>query len=192
MPLLNLFSILFILSILFESEFMIKPFRGKSPKIHETAFIAENAVVIGDVEIGEQSSVWYGSILRGDVNYIRIGNRTNVQDGSIIHVTTALFPTILEDEVTIGHRATLHGCRVESNCLIGIGAILLDGVRIGANSLVAAGSLVTPNTQIPPRSLVMGSPAKVRRELSDEEIENLRHFWQTYIQLSKTYLETTI
>ncbi len=169
---------------------MIRPFQDKTPKIHETAFIAEGATVIGDVEIGEQSSVWFGSIVRGDVNFIRIGNRTNIQDGSIIHVTTALFPTILEDEVTVGHRVTLHGCRVESNCLIGIGAILLDGVRIGANSLVAAGALVTPQTQIPPRALVMGSPAKVKRELSDEEIENMKHFWQTYVRLSKNYLET--
>ncbi|MEP6925576.1 MAG: gamma carbonic anhydrase family protein [Pyrinomonadaceae bacterium] len=169
---------------------MIKTFRSKSPKIHETAFIAETAVVIGDVEIGEQSSIWYGSVLRGDVNFIRIGSRTNVQDGSIIHVTTAIFPTILEDEVTVGHRVTLHGCYVESNCLIGIGAILLDGVRIGANSLVAAGSLVTPNTQIPPRSMVMGSPAKVRRELSDEEIENLKYFSKNYVELTKSYLRT--
>lgn len=169
---------------------MIEQFRGKSPKIHETAFVAQNATVIGDVEIGEQSSVWYGSVLRGDVNLIRIGSRTNIQDGSIIHVTTAIFPTILEDEITVGHRVTLHGCRVESNCLIGIGAILLDGVRIGANSLVAAGSLVTPNTQIPPRSMVMGSPAKVKRELSDDEVENLKHFWQTYVGLTEIYLQT--
>ncbi len=172
------------------NQFMIKSFQDKTPKIHKTAFIAESATVIGDVEIGEQSSVWFGSVVRGDVNFIRIGDRTNIQDGSIIHVTTALFPTILEDEITVGHRVTLHGCRVESNCLIGIGAILLDGVRIGANSLVAAGALVTPQTQIPPRSLVMGSPAKVKRELSDEEIENMKHFWQTYVRLSKKYLET--
>lgn len=167
---------------------MIQSYRDKSPKIHETAFIADNAVIVGDVEIGEQSSVWFGSILRGDVNFIRIGQRTNVQDASIIHVTTALFPTILENEITVGHRATLHGCMVESNCLIGIGAILLDGVHVGENSLVAAGSLVTPNTVIPPRSLVMGSPAKVKRELSEDEIHNLKHFWQNYVGLTADYL----
>ena len=190
MPALKLFCVPSILSILFESEFMIKPLGDKSPEIHETAFVAENATVIGDVVIGEESSVWYGSVLRGDVNFIRIGNRTNIQDGSVIHVTTALFPTILADEVTVGHRATLHGCVVESNCLIGIGAIVLDGARIGRNSLVAAGSLVTPHTQIPPRSLVMGSPARITRELADEEIANLVHFWQTYVRLTKNYLES--
>ena len=170
---------------------MIESFQEKRPKIHETAFVAETAVIIGDVEIGPNSSVWYNSVLRGDVNFIRIGARTNIQDATIIHVTTAIFPTILEDEVTIGHRATLHGCYVESNCLIGIGAILLDGVRIGANSLVAAGSLVTPNTVIPPRSLVMGSPARVKRELTAEELQNLPHFWQNYTALSQIYLEQT-
>jgi len=125
--------------------------------------------------------------LRGDVNFIRIGARTNVQDGCIVHVSRNTHPTILEDEITLGHRVTLHGCYVETGCLIGIGAIVLDGVRIGRNSLVAAGSLVTPNAQIPPRSLVMGSPARVKRELSDEEFYNLARFWQNYTDLSKIY-----
>lgn len=176
-----------MLFVLFEASFMIKSFGETAPKIHATAFIAETAVIIGDVTIGEESSVWYNSVLRGDVNYIRIGARTNVQDATIIHVTTAIFPTVLEDEVTIGHRVTLHGCYVESNCLIGIGAILLDGVRVGAGSLVAAGSLVTPNTQIPPGSLVMGSPAKVKRELTADESQNLPLFWQNYVQLIQKY-----
>ena len=166
---------------------LIKSFRGIEPKIHDTAFIAENAVIIGDVEIGEQSSVWYGSILRGDVNSIRIGARTNIQDASVIHVTSKAHDTIVEDEVTLGHRVTLHGCYVETGCLIGIGAIVLDGARIGKNSLVAAGSLVTPKTQIPPRSLVMGSPARVKRELSKDEIEDLPRFWRNYIKLSEHY-----
>jgi carbonic anhydrase/acetyltransferase-like protein (isoleucine patch superfamily) len=166
---------------------MIKSFDGAEPKIHETAFVAESAIIIGDVEIGEQSSVWFGSILRGDVNYIRVGKRTNIQDGSIIHVSSKTHPTIIEDEVTLGHRVTLHGCHVETGCLIGIGAIILDGVRVGRNSLVAAGSLVTPNTQISPRSLVMGSPARVRRELTDDEIFNQARFWQNYTELSKIY-----
>ncbi len=166
---------------------MIKSFENKTPKIHETTFIAENAVVIGDVEIGAESSVWYGSILRGDVNYIRIGARTNIQDASVIHVSSKTHPTVLEDEITLGHRVTLHGCYIETGCLIGIGAIILDGVRVGKNSLVAAGSLLTPNTQIPPRSLVMGSPAKVKRELSDDEVRDLEKFWQNYVSLSRIY-----
>jgi carbonic anhydrase/acetyltransferase-like protein (isoleucine patch superfamily) len=166
---------------------MIKSFENLQPKIHETAFIAEDAVVIGDVEIGEQSSVWFGSVVRGDVNHIRIGARTNIQDASVIHVSSGTHPTILEDEITVGHRVTLHGCYVETGCLIGIGSIILDGVRIGRNSLVAAGSLITPNTEIPPASLVMGSPARVKRKLSGEEVENLKKFWQNYVSLSRIY-----
>ncbi len=166
---------------------MIKPFQKLHPQIHETAFIAESAIIIGDVEIGEQASIWYGSILRGDVNYIRIGNRTNIQDGSVIHVSSKTHPTILEDEITVGHRVTLHGCYVETGCLIGIGAIILDGVRVGGKSLVAAGSLLTPNTIIPPRSLVMGTPAKVKRELNDEEVANLEKSWRNYVLLSEIY-----
>jgi len=166
---------------------MITNFQNLYPKIHETAFIAENAVVIGDVEIGAESSVWYNCVIRGDVNYIRVGSRTNIQDGSIIHVSGKTHPTVLEDEVTLGHRVTLHGCFVEHGSLIGIGATVLDGARIGANSLVGAGSLVTPNTQIPPRSLVLGSPARVKRELSDEEVSNLEKFWRNYVSLSRIY-----
>ena len=166
---------------------MIKSFQNQTPKIHETAFVADDAIVIGAVEIGAESSVWFGSILRGDVNYIRIGARTNIQDASIIHVSRDTHPTVLEDEITLGHRVTLHGCYVETGCLIGIGAIILDGVRVGRNSLVAAGSLLTPNTQIPPRSLVLGSPAKVKRTLSDAEVSDLERFWRNYVSLSRIY-----
>ena len=166
---------------------MIRNFEDKQPRIDPTAFIAETAVVIGDVEIGERSSIWYGTVLRGDVHYIRIGKRTNIQDQSIIHVTGGTDPTILEDEVTVGHRVTLHGCYVESGCLIGIGSILLDGVRVGKNSLVAAGSLVTPRTQIPPGSLVMGSPAKVKRPLTEAELTDLPNFWQNYTAIIDRY-----
>jgi carbonic anhydrase/acetyltransferase-like protein (isoleucine patch superfamily) len=169
---------------------MIKSFTEKTPKIHETAFIAENAVIIGDVEIGAQASVWYNCVLRGDVNYIRIGAGANVQDGTIIHVSRGQdFPTVVEEEVTIGHSATVHGCHIERGSLIGIGAIILDGARVGKNSLVAAGSLVTPGTIIPERSFVLGSPARVKRELTDEEVANLQKFWQNYITLSEIYLE---
>src|SRR3954451_4649994 len=115
---------------------MILPFGETTPKIHPSVFVAGDAMVIGDVEIGEDSSVWFGSVVRGDVNYIRIGARTNIQDMTMIHVASKTHPTVLEDEITIGHRVTLHGCHVESRCLIGIGAILLDGVRVGNNSLI--------------------------------------------------------
>lgn len=166
---------------------MIKTFQNITPKIHESAFIAENAVIIGDVEIGAQASVWYNCVLRGDVNYIRIGARSNIQDGTIIHVSRHDFPTVVEEEVTVGHSVTLHGCHVEKGSLVGIGATVLDGARIGKYSLIAAGSLVTPNTFIPERSFVLGSPARVKRELSDEEIENLQKFWQNYLTLTEMY-----
>ena len=168
---------------------MIRPFRGKHPQIHPTAYIEESAQVIGDVIIGEQSSVWFNATVRGDVFYIRIGSRTNVQDGTVIHVSNGTHETILEDEVTIGHNVTLHGCYVERGSLIGIGAIVMDGVRIGAQSLVAAGSLLTRGTQIPPRSLVMGSPARVKRPLTDEEVAGLAVFWKNYVGYIEMYRE---
>jgi carbonic anhydrase/acetyltransferase-like protein (isoleucine patch superfamily) len=166
---------------------MIRDFKNHSPEIDASVFIAENAVVIGDVTIGAQSSVWYGCVLRGDVNYIRIGARTNIQDMTMIHVSRRDHPTTIEDEVTVGHSVTLHGCHVERNSLIGIGAIVLDGARIGRHALVAAGSLVSPNTVIPERSLVMGSPAKVKRELTDEEVLDLERFWRGYIELGEMF-----
>ena len=163
---------------------MIKTFQKIAPKIHESAFIAENAVIIGDVEIGANASIWYNCVLRGDVNFIRIGDSTNIQDGTIIHVSRAAeFSTVIDENVTVGHSATIHGCHIESGSLIGIGAIILDGARIGKNSLVAAGSLVTPNTIIPERSFVMGAPAKIRRELRDEEVLDLEKFWRNYVEL---------
>jgi carbonic anhydrase/acetyltransferase-like protein (isoleucine patch superfamily) len=166
---------------------MIRPFRDKRPQIHPTAFIEESAQIIGDVWIGEESSVWFNAVLRGDVFYIRIGERTNIQDGTVIHVANGTHATILEDEVTVGHNATLHGCYIERGCLIGIGAIVMDGVRVGASSLVAAGALLSPGTQIPPRSLVMGAPARVKRPLTDEEVAGLNVFWQNYTELKKIY-----
>jgi len=170
---------------------MIREFNGKVSRIHSSVYVADTATIIGDVEIGEDSSVWFGSVVRGDVNYIRIGERTNIQDMTMIHVTSKTHPTILEDEITVGHRVTLHGCHVESRCLIGIGATLLDGVRIGAESLVAAGSLLTPGTLIPPRSLVMGAPAKVKRELTDEELASLDRSWRNYVELKEHYRRQT-
>jgi len=166
---------------------MIRPFRGTHPRIHPTAFIEESAQVIGDVHVGEEASVWFNSVLRGDVYYIRIGDRTNVQDGTVIHVSNGTHATVLEDEVTVGHNVTLHGCHVERGSLIGIGAVVMDGVRVGTKSLVAAGSLLTPGTEVPPRSLVMGSPARVKRPLTDEEVRGLDRFWQNYVELIRMY-----
>ncbi|CAN5349850.1 gamma carbonic anhydrase family protein [soil metagenome] len=166
---------------------MIKQFKSILPKIHPTAFVTEGAIVIGDVEIGEDASVWFGAIIRGDVNFIRIGDRTNIQDGTVIHVSSKTHSTVLEDNITVGHRVVLHGCHIESGCLIGMGAIIMDGVRVGANSLVGAGTLLTPGTQIPPRSLVIGSPGRVKRELTDDELALLDRSWRNYVELKKHY-----
>lgn len=168
---------------------MIRPFRGVHPQIHPTAFIEESAQIIGDVHIGEESSVWFNSVIRGDVFYIRIGDRSNVQDGSIIHVTNGTHPTILEDEVTVGHNVTLHGCHIQRGCLIGMGSIVMDDVVIGEQSIVAAGALVSPGTKVPPRSLVIGVPARVKRPLTDEEVAGLDHYWQNYVEYTGKYKE---
>jgi carbonic anhydrase/acetyltransferase-like protein (isoleucine patch superfamily) len=166
---------------------MIRPFRGVHPQLHSSSYVDVSAQVIGDVHVGAQSSVWCNAVLRGDMFHIRIGNRTNVQDNSVIHTRTGSHPTILEDEVTIGHSVTLHGCYVERGSLIGIGSIVLDDVRVGAHSLVAAGSLLSPGTIVPPRSLVMGVPGRVKRPLNEEEVAGLALFWQNYVDYTKKY-----
>jgi len=160
---------------------MIRPFRGVQPQIPASAYVDVSAQVIGDVHLGEQSSVWCNAVLRGDMFYIRVGDRSNIQDNCVVHTRTGSNPTILEDEVTIGHSVTLHGCYIEHGALIGIGSIVLDDARVGAQSLVAAGSLISPGTVIPPRSLVMGVPARVKRPLSAEEVLGLNAFWQNYV-----------
>jgi carbonic anhydrase/acetyltransferase-like protein (isoleucine patch superfamily) len=166
---------------------MIRPYRGIHPQIHPTAYVDPSAQVIGDVHLGAEASIWCNCTVRGDMYYIRIGDRSNVQDNSVIHVRLGSHPTILEEEVTVGHSVTLHGCYVERGSLIGIGSTVLDDVRIGERSLVAAGSLVSPGTIIPPRSLVMGFPAKVKRPLTDEEVAGLEVFWQNYVALTHEY-----
>jgi len=166
---------------------MISKFEDKFPVVHPTAFVAENATVIGDVEIGEESSIWFGSVVRGDVNYIRIGERTNIQDNCVIHVSGGTHPTVLGNEITVGHRVLLHGCTVDDRCLIGMGAILMDGVHVGEECLVGAGSLLTPGTIVPPRSLVIGSPARVKRELTSDEIAFLDRSWRNYTELKLRY-----
>src|ERR1051325_6499810 len=167
---------------------MIRLYKGVSPQIAPTAFIEQSAQIIGDVHIGEHSSVWFNCVLRGDVYHIRVGAETNIQDGTVIHVTSGRFATVIGDRVTVGHNAVLHGCTVKDRSLIGIGAIILDDVTVGEESFVAAGSLVTPGTVIPPRSMVMGAPARVRREVTEEEIARIDAHWKNYIEYKNTYL----
>lgn len=164
-------------------------YKGKTPKIDPTVFIAPNAVIIGDVEIGEHSSVWFNSVIRGDVYYIRIGKNTNIQDGSVIHVTTDTFATIIGDGVIMGHNVVAHGCTIRDGALIGMGSILLDNCEIGECALVAAGSLVPMGMKVPPRTLVAGMPAKVKRELTEEELARMTENWQHYVDLKNDYLE---
>lgn len=167
---------------------MIRPYRGIQPKIDPTAFIDASAQIIGDVVIGAESSVWMNCVVRGDVNVIRIGRRTNLQDGTIVHVMRGTHDTHLHDEVTVGHGVILHGCVIEDRCLIGMGAILLNGATIGHDSVVAAGALVTEETKIPPRSLVLGSPAKVRRTLTEPEIASIRDYAERYVGYRLDYM----
>jgi carbonic anhydrase/acetyltransferase-like protein (isoleucine patch superfamily) len=167
---------------------LIESYRDKTPRIHESAFIAENAAVIGDVVVGPDASVWFGSVVRADVHFIRIGARTNVQDLTVIHVNHGKNPTILEDDVTVGHRAILHGCHVKRGSLIGMGAVLLDDVVVEEGSLVAAGSVVSPGTVVPAGKLVRGAPARVARDLAEEEIESIQKAAESYRRLKNEYL----
>jgi len=155
--------------------------------VHPTAFIDDSAQVIGDVEIGEESSVWMCVVIRGDVNRIRIGRRSNVQDGTIVHVMKDTHPTVIGDNVTIGHGAVVHGCTIEDQCLVGMGAILLNGVVVGSGSIIAAGTLLPEGTQVPPRSLVMGSPGKVRRTLSDADLDEIQMYADRYVAYRLDY-----
>lgn len=166
---------------------MILQHKGVAPQIDSTVFLAPNACVIGDVRIGQSSSLWFNVVVRGDVNFIRIGARTNIQDGTVVHVTYQKHPTVIGCDVSIGHNVTLHGCTVGDRSLIGIGAIVLDGAVVGTESLVAAGSLVTPGTQIPPRSLVMGRPAVIKRTLSETECKEMQTVADRYLQYQNDY-----
>ncbi len=147
---------------------------GKSPRIAPSVFLAEGSAVVGDVEIGEGSSIWFGTVVRGDVNHVRIGARTNVQDLSVVHVTSRTHPTVVGDDVTVGHRAVLHGCTIHDRCLVGIGAIVMDGAVVGPDAMVGAGALVPPGMVVPPGTLVLGAPAKVKRPLTADEIAFFR------------------
>ena len=166
---------------------MIRNFRGQTPQIAVSAYVDAQAVVIGDVVIGEDSSVWPCAVIRGDVHYIRIGARSNVQDGSVLHVMRDTNPLVLGDDVTIGHSVTLHGCTVESRCLIGMGSIILNGAVIGTGSIVAAGTLIPERTVIPPGSLVMGSPGKVKRPLTAEDQASIDRYRDNYVGYKEQY-----
>jgi len=177
---------------------MLYPFKNITPSIGTNSWIAPSADVIGEVSMGEECSIWFGCVVRGDVNTIRIGDRTNIQDLSMIHVTHYKIddegnkiggnPTIIGSDVTIGHRVMLHGCEIEDACLIGMSATILDGAVIGKESIVGAGALVTKNKKFPPRSLIMGAPAKVVRALSDEEVAELYASAKRYVEFKDEYL----
>lgn len=167
----------------------ICPYKGKWPQIAASAYVDPSSVIIGDVMIGEDASVWPMVVVRGDVNFIRIGARTNIQDGSVLHVMKDEYPLILGDDITVGHSVTLHGCTIESRCLIGMRATLLNGVVVGENSIVAAGTLLTERTAIPGRSLVLGSPGKVKRAISDEDEASIQRYAKRYVDYKNIYRE---
>ena len=162
--------------------------KGVRPTLGQGVFVAPSATVIGDVHLGDASSVWFGTTIRGDVFPIRIGARTNVQDGSVIHVTGGKAPTTVGDDVTIGHMVLLHGCTIGARCLVGMGSIVLDGAVLGEDSVLAAGSLVAPGAKIPPRSLAMGRPAKVLRTIRDSDVAWVREAGELYVQYARTFM----
>jgi len=166
---------------------LIRSYQGRTPRIADSAYIDPQSIIIGDVTIAADSSVWPGTVIRGDVHYIRIGSRTNVQDGCVLHVMRDTHPLILGDNVTIGHGVVLHGCTIESRCLIGMGSIILNGARIGTGSIVAAGTLVPEGTDLPPGSLFMGHPGKFRRALTDADQHSIDNYAERYVEYKETY-----
>lgn len=168
---------------------MIRTFQGIRPRIPKSCFIEDTAVVIGDVVVGEDCSVWFHAVIRGDVHYIRIGHRTNVQDLCMLHVTHDTHPLVIGSDVTIGHHVVLHGCTIKDRVLIGMGAIIMDGAVIGEDSVVGAGALVTERTVIPPKSVVLGSPAKVRRPVTDDELTWIRESSANYVKYAGQYMD---
>ena len=166
---------------------MLRSHPAGFPRVAPTAFVDDSAQVIGDVEIGEDCSVWMNVVIRGDINSIQLGARTNIQDGSVVHVMRDTHPTRIGDDVTVGHGAILHGCVVEDRCLVGMGAIVLNGVVVGTGSIIAAGTLVTEGTTIPPGSLVLGNPGRVRRATTDEEAVSIRHYAEHYVNYKREF-----
>lgn len=170
---------------------MLRSFKGIRPRLGERVYVDASAQVIGDVELADHSSVWMNAVLRGDVHSIRIGPYTNIQDNSVVHVMRAQYPTILADHVTVGHSVTLHGCRIGSFCLIGMGATVLNDAELGEECIVAAGTLVPQGMRVPPRSLVIGVPARIRRPITDKEREGLREYAEHYYEYKEAYLAET-
>jgi carbonic anhydrase/acetyltransferase-like protein (isoleucine patch superfamily) len=166
---------------------VIRSYRSHWPQIAPSAYIDPAATIIGNVTIGEKSSIWPQVVVRGDVHWIRIGSRTNIQDGSILHVMKDQFPLAIGDNVTVGHGVILHGCMIESNVLIGMGAILLNNVRVGSGSIIAAGTLVPEGTQIPAKSLFMGHPGKFRREVTERELQGIEGYASRYVEYAENY-----
>jgi carbonic anhydrase/acetyltransferase-like protein (isoleucine patch superfamily) len=165
----------------------LRAFKGITPTVDPSAYVDVSAQVAGDVHIGPESSVWMNVVIRGDVHRVRIGRRSNIQDLTMVHVMRETHPTTIGDEVTIGHSAVIHGCTIEDRCLIGMAAVLLNGVHVGHDSIVAAGTLLTEGTRVPPRSLVMGRPGRVRRELTDDEVREIRWYADNYVRYRLDY-----
>ncbi len=178
---------------------MIKKFRNYEPVIGENTWVADSAEVFGWIELGDEVSIWNGTVLRGDVNLIKIGSRSNIQDLSMLHTSEAIpekndpgFPLIIGEDVTVGHKVMLHGCTIGNGCLIGMSATILDGAEIGEGSIVAAGSVVPPNKKFPPHCMIMGAPAKVKRELSQEEVDGFIAHAKHYVEYKNLYIEEEI
>lgn len=167
---------------------LIRSFGDKHPIIAADTFVAETAVLVGDVRVGRRSSLWYGAVLRGDVYHIRIGDETSIQDNTVVHVTSGRFSTTVGSRVTVGHSVVLHGCAIEDDCIIGMGATIMDRAQIGRFCVVGAGALVTPGTVIEEGQLVLGSPARAKRALTDEERSWIHSSAQHYVELSRAYL----
>lgn len=175
--------------VLKSAPMIVRGYEGKNPRFGERVFVAENAAIIGDVELGDDVSIWFATTVRGDVNRIRIGARTNVQDNCTIHVAHDDWATIIAEEVTIGHGAIVHGCTIGRGALIGMGSRVLDGAVVGESALVGAGALVPEGMQVPPRTLVVGVPARVKRELTAEELARLDASWRHYVEYKEKYLK---
>ena len=177
--------------VLISRGMIVRAYEGHKPRLGERVFVAENAAMIGDVEIGNDCSIWYGTVIRGDVHHVRIGSRTNVQDNCTIHVTGGTHAAIIAEEVTIGHGVIVHGCTIRRGALIGMGSRVLDGAVVGEQALVGAGALVPEGMRVPPRTLVVGVPARVKRSLTDAEVEQLEESWRHYVELKEKYLAGT-
>lgn len=167
---------------------IVLPYEGKEPKFGARVFIADNASIIGDVELAEDVSIWFGVVLRGDIHHIKVGARSNIQDNSVLHVEHETGPALIGEQVTIGHSATVHGCTVGSGALIGIGATVLSHAVVGEQALIGAGALVPEGMEVPPRTLVLGVPGKVRRDLTAEELQRLDRSWKNYVDYKDRYL----